>query len=97
MTAEQARPAVELSPADELDLLDRMPPEKEDPASVWLEWHERHVTCWERIAAEAPYLADNAAYMIDGHWRDIKELLADPASRRARRGYWDLWPKITDL
>jgi hypothetical protein len=96
MTAEEERPAVELHPADELDLLDRMPPEKKDSASVWLAWHERHITCWEWIAAEHPYLADNAAYMIDGHWRDINELLADPASRRARRGYWDLWPKMIE-
>jgi hypothetical protein len=96
MTAEQVPPAVELEPAKELDSLDRRPPAVEDSASVWLVWHERHIRCWDRIAAEYPFLADNAAYMVDGHRRDIKELLADPTSRRARHGYWDLWPKATD-
>ena len=96
MTADPAWSVVELDPADELELLNSMPPQVLDPASVWLAWHERHVVCWEQIAAEHSFMADNAAYMADGHRRDIKELLADPASPRARRGYWDLMPKITE-
>ena len=86
----------EIEPCDELELLDQLPPEREDPAVVWLAWHERHVVCWERIAVEHPFLADRAAYLTQCHERKILELSANPESRRARRGYWDLVPKVTD-
>jgi len=87
---------VEIEPCDELDLLNVLRPERDEPASVWVAWHERHVACWEQIAALAPFLADNAAYMVRGHRREIEELLADPHSRKARRGYWDLIPRLTE-
>jgi hypothetical protein len=88
-------PFVEIAPADELELLNRMPPCVEEPASVWLAWHERHMTCWERIAESHPFMEDAATYMIDGHRLDVARLLIDPDSRRARHGYWDLWPGMT--
>jgi hypothetical protein len=96
MTAGRVRPVFELAPADELELLLWMPPEVEDPASVWLAWHKRHIRCWDRIADEHPWLADTAMYMANGHVRCVNALLADPDSRRARHGYWDLGPKLTD-
>lgn len=96
MTAEQVWPVIELEPVDELDLLDRMPPEVEDSASAWLAWHELHIKCWERIAAEHPLLADAATYMANSHGRDVQRLLVDPANRRARHGYWGWWPTMID-
>jgi hypothetical protein len=87
---------VEIEPCDELELLDQLPPAREDPAAVWLAWHERHIVCWERIAVEHAHLAANSAYLTRCHGRKILELHADPGSRTARRGYWDLVPKLTD-
>ena len=95
MTAER-QCHVEIEPCDELDLLNSLPPEPEDPAQVWLAWHKRHIRCWDRIADEHPWLEDTAMYMANGHVRDVEALLADQASRRARHGYWDLGPKVTE-
>ena len=95
MTAERQR-CVDIEPCDELELLDRLPPELEDPAAVWLTWHEQHILCWARIAVEHPLLAGKSAYLVWCHRRKILELHADPGSRSARRGYWDLGPKLTD-
>jgi len=95
-TERRAQRGVEIEPCDELELLDLLPPEREDPAAVWLAWHERHVVCWERIAVEHPLLAGNSAYLTSCHGRKIRELHADPGSRKARRGYWDQGPKLTD-
>ena len=97
MTVDRSVMEVGIDPADELELLGRMPPGREESVGVWLEWHGRHAACWARIGARHPSYADTAVFMAEGHWRDMMALVADPDSRSARRGYWDLGPKITDL
>jgi hypothetical protein len=94
VTAEdEVGPAVELEPADELHMLVLAPPDVDDSVAVWLVWHDRHIRCWERIAAEHSFLADYANYMADMHVCDMRRLLADPTNLRLRQGYWDLLKK----
>jgi hypothetical protein len=90
MTAGEVPSEVELEPAEELRMLVSAPPAIDDSVAVWLVWHERHIRCWEQIAAEHSFLADNAEYMADMHVRDMRKLLADPTNLRLRRGYWFL-------
>ena len=97
MTEEQQPSEEGIHPADELDLLKRMLPGRDESAGVWLEWHGRHVVCWARIGAENPTSMETAVHLAISHWRNILDLIGDPDSPRARRGYWDLGPTISDL
>lgn len=74
-------------PANELSELGRMPPEQDAPVSVWVLWHERHIACWEQIAAKDSMFTEHSAVLGECHRRKLKELHEDPRGG-GRRGYW---------
>lgn len=67
--------------------LQGMPPRDDAPASVWVLWHERHIACWERLAATDTMYVWHLKEIGGSHDKALKELVENPATG-GRRGYW---------
>lgn len=74
-------------PSVEIYELGRTPPEVKDPAEVWKYWHERHIACWEELAAKYKWYVEWRDLVCRLHEQALKEMIEDP-KRGGRKGYW---------